>query len=233
MSYELVNAVLRGAIPSINPLARLVLATLASYADRDTLACFPSITTLAANTGLARRTVFNSLDELEAAGCIARLVTPGRPTQYTIILTSAPSAPVHTVHQCKPGRELVHAVHPTSAPGAPDPIIEPIREPKTQDSTPIASQSAPRDEGRSQREPKNGKVQHRIDSRLSSGAQRAALAGRALAIGAAPPGRRENLEAAEARIVALERAPPTPEMRARVDELRDKFTGWNPAKRRA
>jgi hypothetical protein len=52
--------------------ARHVLLCLANYAGTDGRAAFPSVATLAEDTGLSERTVRSKLDELEAAGWISR-----------------------------------------------------------------------------------------------------------------------------------------------------------------
>jgi DNA-binding transcriptional MocR family regulator len=49
------------------------LVALADRCNKDTLRCDPKIKTLMADTGLARKTVFRALEDLEAAGLIRRV----------------------------------------------------------------------------------------------------------------------------------------------------------------
>lgn len=67
----------------LTPTERLVGLTLSLHMDRDGGSCWPSLTTLANETGLSRRTVIRALNTLDAEGYIKRARGgPGRPTRY-------------------------------------------------------------------------------------------------------------------------------------------------------
>jgi Helix-turn-helix domain len=61
---------------------RLVALVLSLHMDRNGGSCFPSLTTLERETGLARKTVWTSIDTLEHAGLIARERHRGRVSHY-------------------------------------------------------------------------------------------------------------------------------------------------------
>ena len=69
-------------------LRKLVLVSLASFADADGSSVFPSIATIARQTGLSRRPVQQHIRALEADGVLVK-VAPSRrhrPTEYRIAL---------------------------------------------------------------------------------------------------------------------------------------------------
>src|SRR5690348_8838842 len=71
--------------------AKLVAYTLSLHMNSDGASCFPSLTTLAREANLSRRTVVTALDELEHAGLVERARGGrGRPTRYRA--TSATTA---------------------------------------------------------------------------------------------------------------------------------------------
>jgi DNA-binding transcriptional ArsR family regulator len=55
------------------PTRKFVLVALADRCNKDTLRCDPSIKRLCDDTGLAQRSVFRALEDLEAEGLIARV----------------------------------------------------------------------------------------------------------------------------------------------------------------
>jgi hypothetical protein len=92
--------------------AKLVALVLSTHMDVNGASCFPSLTTIARESGLSRRAVVYALDKLEAAGCIERVRGGrGKPTRYRA--SSARGA-------LPTGSQLVHTVHSTSARGAPE-----------------------------------------------------------------------------------------------------------------
>jgi DNA-binding transcriptional ArsR family regulator len=88
MSWDAVKAARDGS--AAPPTARLVLLVLASYANPDTGLAYPSVTRLAENTGLSRRTVQAGLTALEAAGEIEQIGSRrggrGRATRYRVVV---------------------------------------------------------------------------------------------------------------------------------------------------
>lgn len=57
----------------ISPTARTVYRALLRYANRDTWSCFPSIATIASDTGLSRRTVIRQLSVLEKENLLIKI----------------------------------------------------------------------------------------------------------------------------------------------------------------
>lgn len=57
----------------ISPTARTVYRALLRYANRDTWSCFPSIATLASDTGLSKRTIIRQLSALEKENLIIKI----------------------------------------------------------------------------------------------------------------------------------------------------------------
>jgi DNA-binding MarR family transcriptional regulator len=55
------------------PTRKFVLVALAERCNKDTLRCDPSVKRVAEDTGLAERTVFRALEDLEAGGLISRV----------------------------------------------------------------------------------------------------------------------------------------------------------------
>jgi DNA-binding transcriptional MocR family regulator len=63
--------------------ARLVALVLSMHMDRNGGSCFPSLTTLARESGLGRSTVVRALAQIEEAGLIQRVGgSHGKPTRY-------------------------------------------------------------------------------------------------------------------------------------------------------
>jgi len=86
MSIEALNWAIRAAAP--DPSSKLILILLANYANHDGQA-WPSLTTLATQSGLDRRTVMRKIGELIDAKLIEKTVNrrPNRlhdPTVYTL-----------------------------------------------------------------------------------------------------------------------------------------------------
>lgn len=101
-------------------MARFVLVTLACHANRDGVA-WPSVTTLADETGLARRSVITSLGVLEAAALVDVERSAGRGNRYRLPYTgSAGAAPVQELHQSSSRTRPVQLTTPTSAGAAPE-----------------------------------------------------------------------------------------------------------------
>jgi hypothetical protein len=97
------------------PSAKLTALALSTHMDRSGGSCFPSLTTIARETGLARRTVCYALDGLQRAGLLERVRSGrGKPTRYRA--TSA--------HAALP---LVQQVHLTSALSAPEDVHEGVQ----------------------------------------------------------------------------------------------------------
>ena len=99
--------------------AKLTGLTLSVHMDRNGSRCWPSITTLARETGLSRRAVHYALDQIEQAGLVER-VRGGRGKSTRYRATSARGALLHDP-------QLVHAVHPTSARGAHEDVQEDVK----------------------------------------------------------------------------------------------------------
>lgn len=57
----------------ISPTARTVYRALLQYADRKTWSCFPSINTIAKDTGLSTRTIIRNLKILEKEDLIIKI----------------------------------------------------------------------------------------------------------------------------------------------------------------
>jgi predicted ArsR family transcriptional regulator len=112
---------------TVGSSARLVALVLSTHMDRDGGSCFPSLTTLARETGLSRRTVCNALDELEHAGLVERARTGrGRPTRYRA--TSATTALAGAAGSAADDTQLVQLLHLTSATAAPEDVQEDAQE---------------------------------------------------------------------------------------------------------
>lgn len=94
------------------PVSKLVLLALADRADPKGF-CWPSIDDIKKRTGLAKRSVINHVAILEESGFLRVYREHRKSNRYRIMgivskLDSAPRAP-----------KVVHAVHPTGAPRAP------------------------------------------------------------------------------------------------------------------
>jgi hypothetical protein len=129
-----------------NPAARHVLLCLANYADQEGGAAFPSVATLAKDTGLSERTVRYKLDELERAGVIKagnqRIVEAyidrgdRRPVCYNITIargaTNAPRSERganETPTGCSSSSNGVQMETERGAPAAPNPSDKPSIKP--------------------------------------------------------------------------------------------------------
>jgi hypothetical protein len=75
------------AYESRSPAARFVLVMLALHADTTDWA-WPSIPTLAAETGLERRTIIRALHELEHSGQLVAHRRPGKTTRYRLVFAT-------------------------------------------------------------------------------------------------------------------------------------------------
>ena len=72
-SWELADWAIHKAVElKLKPPTRLVLHCLTHHAGFNSAQCWPSVATIAMETGLSRRTVFRELDHLESTGLIAR-----------------------------------------------------------------------------------------------------------------------------------------------------------------
>ena len=58
---------------NVSPTARTVYRALLRYANRETWSCFPSIATLASDTGLSKRTIIRQLNILEKEQLIIKI----------------------------------------------------------------------------------------------------------------------------------------------------------------
>jgi DNA-binding transcriptional MocR family regulator len=98
--------------------ARLVAFVLSTHMDRNGGSCFPSITTLQREAGVARSTVCRALNQLEREGLLERARGGrGRPTRYRA--TSATGVLVDV--------ELVPQADSTSATGVPEDVQEGVQ----------------------------------------------------------------------------------------------------------
>lgn len=57
----------------ISPTARTVYRALLRYANRETWSCFPSIATIAKDTGLSKRTIIRQIALLEKEGLLLKI----------------------------------------------------------------------------------------------------------------------------------------------------------------
>lgn len=69
---------------------RAVLKSLCEFYNDDSGQCNPSLTKLEADTELNRKTIINSLDQLEKMGVIQKILLRGQTTQYVIRLEKLP-----------------------------------------------------------------------------------------------------------------------------------------------
>jgi hypothetical protein len=94
---------------TLTPTQRFVALVLSLHMDREGDSCWPSLSTLAAETGLSRRTVIRALNDLDPDFLMRKRGGPGRgPTRYTAVLPS--DTPVTTrrakvVTQATPGSD--------------------------------------------------------------------------------------------------------------------------------
>src|SRR6185295_12173612 len=83
MANNLIDWALKQALAAVQ---KLVLLVLANRADGKTHECFPSLTTIARETGLARSTVTQALGRLESLGLIRRQRKPYQSTLYVLLM---------------------------------------------------------------------------------------------------------------------------------------------------
>ena len=72
MDSHLLRDVIKLPTGVLSPTARHVALVLAWHSNTDTGACYPSIKTLADETGRTRRTIITAIGELERAGCLTK-----------------------------------------------------------------------------------------------------------------------------------------------------------------
>src|SRR5262245_8586145 len=87
----------RDVDPGIGHVAKTVLRDLADRAN-DTGVCWPSITTIAIDTGLHRRSVSRGLRRLEQAELVRIHLIPGRGSRYVLALPTEPMTESHDTH---------------------------------------------------------------------------------------------------------------------------------------
>jgi len=98
---------------NLNPIHLLVLIYLWRRRNWDTGQCNPSMTTIANDVRISRRTAINSINELAKRGLLSRKSGhTGISNSYVLETPSAPNALVQLVHQ------PVQSTTPTSAPDA-------------------------------------------------------------------------------------------------------------------
>lgn len=98
---------------NLNPIHLLVLLYLWRRRNWDTGQCNPSMTTIANDVRISRRTAINSINELANRGLLSRKSGhTGISNSYVLETPSAPNALVQVVHQ------PVQSTTPTSAPDA-------------------------------------------------------------------------------------------------------------------
>jgi hypothetical protein len=129
MGFQTLNRVLPWQLP---PSPKVVLILLAHHLDDRTGRCDPSISRLAAESGLKERAVYLSVRRLVEAGALVVEPQPGRRSSYRIspsypctTCTPALHAPLHDVQGSRPSplhqMQDTPALHAqTPAPGAGD-----------------------------------------------------------------------------------------------------------------
>lgn len=106
----------------IKATARFVAFLLADHYNDATGQCFPSISTLAQETGLSERSVMRALEELEESEQISIVRTHGRCSKYLLHFPSTPDrlSPVTESHPCH-----VVTTTPDSLSGDPCQVVTP------------------------------------------------------------------------------------------------------------
>jgi DNA-binding transcriptional ArsR family regulator len=100
---------------------RAVMLALILHRNGRTGRTDPSVTSVAAEIGVSRRTVMRALGTLEAAGMIERDMRAGIRTRYIVHPpTSATVSPVPESHQCQPDTGPVPLCHGTGATVSPE-----------------------------------------------------------------------------------------------------------------
>ena len=112
-----------------DPTARHLLLAMGNYADKTGRNCFPSVATLASDTGLSERTIRQKLAQLEAAGLIRRgnqriaeveiARADRRPVVYNLDLPEARGAAVAPRYKERGAADGVNGVQLTAERGAP------------------------------------------------------------------------------------------------------------------
>jgi DNA-binding MarR family transcriptional regulator len=106
---------------TLSAVERAVVAVLILHRNGQTGRTDPSVSRIAASTGLGRRTVVRAIAALERAGHLGGEHRAGIRTRYTVhTRTSARAALVPESHQCHSGTEPVPERHGTSATAAPE-----------------------------------------------------------------------------------------------------------------
>jgi hypothetical protein len=120
MSIAMINKV---KVSGIKPTARLVAFLLADHHNDSTGLCFPSIPTLAAETGLSERSVIRALEELEGSNQIRINKSVGKSSKYILLFPPTPDSlsPLTESHPCHsvtttPDRESPHPCHAVTTP---------------------------------------------------------------------------------------------------------------------
>ena len=113
-----------------DPTARHLLLAMGNYADKTGRNCFPSVATLASDTGLSERTIRQKLAQLEAAGLIRRgnqriaeveiARADRRPVVYNLDLPEARGAAVAPRYKERGAADGVNGVQLTAERGAAD-----------------------------------------------------------------------------------------------------------------
>ena len=118
----------------LTPTEKLVLLALANRHNKDTGKCYPSMTRMAADTGMCRRSVMRAIGKLEKSGLITTQRYGGSSNYYylnigkiTFESTSDTESPVTQSHQChtvtsdRESRVLVTESHHTGDRESPKP----------------------------------------------------------------------------------------------------------------
>src|SRR3954467_11237928 len=113
------------AFKTLGGSAIKVYLIIGLYSDFGSGWAYPSIRTMARQAGLSRQTVLAALDELTAAGLLARSKSPGRSSAYKII-RPAPDRP--TGRKGKPSQNRA-ATGPNSLEGDPPTVPIPLEAP--------------------------------------------------------------------------------------------------------
>lgn len=122
MSWEAVRAAFDSPARGFDLLVLLVVSNRINDDGR----AWPSADTIAADAGVSRRQVFISLKRLVAAGRLIRTRNGTRSNVYEVVHHVHTNARARAL-ECTTCASLVHHVHSTSAPRAPKPVIEPVK----------------------------------------------------------------------------------------------------------
>lgn len=119
------NAVLNGYGKGLGATGIAFYVTLCRYANNQSQKCFPSITTIARETGMDRKTIIAAANKAVGLGLIKKDVKTGRATIYTLLDPtsgkstlvkptggkSTPTSGKNTLHQCGNSTALVEKAH--------------------------------------------------------------------------------------------------------------------------